>query len=208
MNPDPAYTIATASELQQLYGEPSERARLKQLDRLDVHCRAFIAAAPFVTVGTYGTTGADCSPRGGYPGFVRVLDEHTLLIPDHVGNNRIDSLRNVLECGSVGLLFLVPGVGETLRVNGNGKLSVDPALLALGEEQGKLPRCVLLVAVREAFIHCSRALVRAKLWDASTFLDRSHLPTMGTMLAAHTHGQVEASSYDEGLAARVRETLY
>jgi uncharacterized protein len=205
---DETHLIESVQALEALYAAPSERAVLKQIDRLDGHCRAFIAASPFALLATCGHRGADSSPRGDAPGFARVLDEHTLLLPDRRGNNRIDSLRNVLENPAVGLLFLVPGVNESLRVNGDARISRDPALLARFEEHGRRPTTVLAVAVREAFIQCSKALVRSELWNPTKHVPRASLPSLGEILASHTGGRVDPAAYDREAPAQVRATLY
>jgi uncharacterized protein len=202
------HRISSAAELEALYDAPGERAVLKQIDRLDEHCRRFIAASPLVLLATSGGAGADCSPRGDAPGFVQVADERTLLLPDRRGNNRLDSLRNLVENPAVGLLFLVPRVNESLRVNGRGAISRDPALaerFAVGE---KRPTTVLVVTVEAAFIQCSRALVRSDLWNPDRHLPRTSLPSLGEILAAHTGGRVEAAAYDREAPALVRATLY
>lgn len=205
---DDAHWVTSAEELAELYDPPTERAVHKQIDRLDEHCRAFIAASPFVLLSTCGPAGADCSPRGDPPGSVHVADDHTLLIPDRRGNNRLDSVRNILANAAVGLLFLVPGVGETLRVNGDARISRDPALRERFRERGKDPATVVVVRVREAFIQCSKALVRSRLWDPARQVPRAHLPSLGTVLAAHTGGRVDAAQYDREMEDTVRKTLY
>jgi PPOX class probable FMN-dependent enzyme len=203
------HTITSLDELIARYDPPTERALRKQIDRLDEHCRAFIAASPFVLLATCGpTSGADCSPRGDHPGWVEVADDRTLLLPDRRGNNRIDSLRNIVENPTVGLLFLVPGVNETLRVNGRAGLSVDPELLARFAVDGKAPKSVIVVSVTEAFIQCARALVRSDLWNPARQIDRSALPSMGTILAAHTGGAVDAAAYDCEAVDLIPKTLY
>jgi PPOX class probable FMN-dependent enzyme len=203
------HRITSIDELTAHYDPPTERALRKELKQLDAHCRSFIAASPFLLLGTYSeANGADCSPRGDHPGWVEVVDDHTLLLPDRRGNNRIDSLRNIVAHGSVGLLFLVPGVNETLRVNGRAHLSVDPALLERFVVDGKAPRSVIVVTVTEAFIQCARALVRSDLWNPEKRIDRSDLPSMGTILAAHTGGAVEAAAYDCEAIDLIPKTLY
>ncbi|MEI7447375.1 MAG: MSMEG_1061 family FMN-dependent PPOX-type flavoprotein [Burkholderiales bacterium] len=187
--------------LRALYPPAKERSLRKQLDALDVHCTRFIERSPFVVVSSRGADGSvDASPRGGDPGFVRVTDAHTLLIPDATGNNRLDTLENVVATGSIGLLFLVPGVDETLRVNGRARLSADPALLALAAERAKPPRTVIVVEVREAYLHCAKALMRSRLWDASRHLPRSALPTMGEMLKDQIGDDGPAESQEQMLA--------
>jgi uncharacterized protein len=207
MRPDPAHIVTSLEELKTLYASPSERAVRKQIDRLDDHCRAFIAASPFVALSTCGAGAADCTPRGDSPGFVHVADDRTLLVPDRKGNNRLDSLRNVVQNPAVGLLFLVPGIGETLRVNGDATISTEPALLQRFEVDGRRPTTVLVVAVREAFIQCSKALRRSDLWNPAGHLERSALPSLGTILAAHTGGMVDPRDYDEE-AIRTAGQLY
>lgn len=200
--------ITSAAELESLYAAPSERARAKQIDHLDEHCTAFIAGARLLLLATCGNGGADCSPRGGEPGFVTVPDSKTLLLPDHSGNNRLDSLRNIIDNPSVGVLFIVPGVDETLRVNGTASISRSASLREGFGSAGKLPRTVVVVHVREAFIQCSKALVRADCWNPAAFVERSRLPSLGTILAAHTRGAVDAGTYDRQADARIRATLY
>jgi len=208
MTLDPAYLVNDESQLAALYPPALERSVRKQLDRLDDHCRAFIAASPMVVVGTQGDSAADTSPRGDVPGFVKVVDDWTLLIPDRRGNNRLDTLRNIMRNPRVGLLFLVPGIHEAFRVNGEASLSRDPALLAQFEVQGKQPLTVIVVRVKEAYVHCSRALVRADLWNPAKHAARPAVPSMGTMMEAHTRGFVKADAFDEEARTRVPQTLY
>lgn len=205
---NPAHIVRALPELDEMYGPALERSVRKQLDRLDDLCRAFIARSPMVIIGTQGEEAADNSPRGDSPGFVRVADDRTLLIPDRRGNNRLDSLRNIVRNPKVGLLFLIPGINETFRVNGTAVLSRDPELTASFAVEGKEPKLVVVVTVQEAYIHCSRALVRADLWNADKFAERASVPTFGTMLAAHTAGFVEAKAVDEEAKIRVPLTLY
>jgi PPOX class probable FMN-dependent enzyme len=208
MELDPAFLVHSDDELTGLYPPALERSVRKQVDHLDVHSRAFIAACPMVIVGTQGPDAADNSPRGDVPGFVQVADDHTLLIPDRRGNNRLDTLRNLVRNPRIGLLFLIPGINEAFRVNGEAVLSRDPALLARFEMNGKLPLTVIVVRVKEAYVHCARALVRADLWNPAKHTPREAVPSMGTMLAAHTQGFVEAAAFDEDAKVRVPETLY
>ena len=208
MEIDPAQVIGDAETLSELYGPALERSLRKQLDHLDEYCRAFIAASPLLIIATQDGDLADASPRGDAPGFVQVADDHTLLIPDRRGNNRLDSLRNLTRNPAVGLLFLVPGVHETFRVNGDAVLSQDPALTARFAVQGKAPRTVIVVTVKEAYIQCSRALVRADLWNPRKFAAPGALPSMGTVMAKHTCGFVDADAFDEEAKARVPLTLY
>lgn len=208
MDIDPTQIIRDADELSALYGPALERSVRKQVDHLDEYCRAFIAASPLLVIGTQNGNLADASPRGDVPGFVKVADDHTLLIPDRRGNNRLDSIRNLVHNPAVGLLFLVPGVRETFRVNGHAVLSRDPALTSQFIVQGNPPRTVIVVKVKEAYIHCSRALVRADLWNPAKFALPGAVPSMGTMLAKHTCGFVDASTFDEEAKVRVPQTLY
>jgi PPOX class probable FMN-dependent enzyme len=202
------HVITSLDQLLEIYDPPSERAVLKQIDHLDEHCRAFIAAAPFLLLATSGPAGVDCSPRGDQPGFAVVADDKTLLLPDRRGNNRLDSLKNILANPAVGLLFLVPGVQESFRVNGRARISVEPELLERFAVEGRAPRSVLVVTVEEAFVQCSRALVRAGLWNPARHADPGAVPSLGTILAAHTCGKVDAAEYDAQAAATVPETLY
>ena len=203
------HVIDTVEELRSSYGEPSERAVRKSLDRLDRHCRRFIELSPFVVLATAGADGrVDCSPRGDPAGFVAVLDDRTVLLPDRLGNNRVDSLSNVLENPHVGLLFLIPGVDETLRLNGRATLTTDPARLEPLAVKGRAPRSGLLVEVEEVFLQCTKALVRARLWAEESRVDRkAALPSFGQMLADHI-GLPDGEAVDRELRARVRKTLY
>lgn len=208
MHTDPAHLITDADALQALYGAPGEASLKKEVDHVHPHYRAFIEAAPFAVLATSGPGGLDASPRGDPAGFVVVEDEKTLLLPDRRGNNRVDSLQNVLADPRVALLFLIPGVGETLRVNGTARIGVDPALLARFEMDGKLPRSVLIVDVQTVYFQCSRALLRSRLWDASTQVPRSALPSVGRVLSDLTAGTFDGVTYDRDLPARVASTLY
>jgi len=202
------YLITSLDQLSEQYDPPAERSLLKQSDQLDAHSRAFIAAAPFMLLATCGPSGVDCSPRGDQPGFVQVADDKTLLIPDRRGNNRIDSLKNIVANAAVGLLFMVPGVHETFRINGRARLSVDPALLRQFAIGDKLPKVVIVVTVDEVFVQCSRALVRSDLWNPQRHIARSELPSMGTILETRTGGKVCAADYDAQLNQTVAQTLY
>jgi len=208
MEIDPALIIRDEAELTEMYGPALERSVRKQLDRLDDLCRAFIAASPMVVIGTQGPAAADNSPRGDVPGFVKVADDHTLLIPDRRGNNRLDTLRNLMRNPKVGLLFFVPGVVETFRINGEAVISHDPALTDQFVMQGKAPRTVIVVTVKEAYIQCSRALVRSDIWNPAKHALPGTVPTMGTVMAKHTCGFVDAKAFDEEAKERVPVTLY
>ncbi|HTO11499.1 MAG TPA: pyridoxamine 5'-phosphate oxidase family protein [Candidatus Binatia bacterium] len=176
-------TIDTTEALRALYGQPGERAIAKEQARLDEHTRAFIAVAPFLVMGTAGADGrCDVSPKGDAPGFVHVLDDHHLAIPDRLGNNRLDGLRNVIENAHVALLFLIPGREDTLRVNGRATISRDEALLERLAVNGKRPQTVLVVEVEQAFMHCTRAFKRAGLWEQERWPDASSVPSMQRMI--------------------------
>lgn len=181
---DPAHTIQDLETLDRIYGPPVEAAVIKEVGTIHPVYRPFIEASPFMILATSGPEGLDASPRGGAPGFVTVEDERTLLMPDRPGNNRVDSLRNIVRDPRVGLLFLVPGCGETLRVNGIAFLSRDPALMRRFAVDGKEPRSVVVVQVETVFIQCSRAVTRSGLWDPEKRIDRDSLPSLGAMLSA------------------------
>lgn len=202
------HTIRNIETLEALYGEVSEVSALKEITYLHPSYAAFIRASPFAILATAGPDGLDASPRGDPPGFVEVVDNRTLLVADRRGNNRIDSLRNVLHNPHVALLFLVPGVGETLRVNGTADISVDPDLIARFTYREKPPRTVLIVHVESVFFQCSRALIRSELWNPDRHIARSALPSTGQMLAAVTHDRIDAQEYDRSLPPRLRDTLY
>jgi uncharacterized protein len=175
--------INSLDELREVIGVPSDLVIRKQLSSLDVHCRTFIAHSPFALLSTANAAGdCDVSPRGDGPGFVHVLDEQTLLVPDRPGNRRIDSLSNVIENPHVGLLFIIPGMEETLRVNGRATIVRDPDLLASMSVQGKRPLLAIAVEVEQAFLHCAKAFKRSRLWQQETWPDRSELPSLGRML--------------------------
>ena len=203
------HVIETVDELRSSYGAPSERAVKKSLDHLDRHCRRFIELSPFVVLASAGADGrVDCSPRGDPAGFVAVLDDRTILLPDRRGNNRTDSLTNVLENPYVGMLFMIPGVDETLRLNGTAKLTTDPARLDPLAVNGRAPRSGLVVEVEEVFLQCTKALVRSRLWADETRVDRkAALPSFGQMLADHI-GESDGEAVDRDLRARLPETLY
>jgi uncharacterized protein len=198
--------ITDAQALRALYPEPRERALKKQLTTIDVHARRFIELSPFVVLASAGAAGVDASPRGGAPGFVRVLDARTLWIPDSPGNNRLDSLRNIVERGDVGLLFLIPGVDETLRINGRATLTTDPDTLARCADAKRTPKLVIRVDVREVYLHCAKAFMRSKLWASDSRVPRDTLPTMGQMLSDQT-GIAIAPETQEEMARRYAPDL-
>jgi PPOX class probable FMN-dependent enzyme len=200
--------LGSIEELEALYGSPHERAVLKEIDYVSEDYAAFIAASPFVAVSTAGPEGLDCSPKGDSPGFVRIIDSRTLAIPDRPGNNRIDSLRNIVRDPRVALLFVIPGVGETLRVNGHASISDDPALLASFAVNGKAPRTVIVVRVESVYFHCSKALVRSDLWNPDKHIPRSSLPSAGQIFEHISGGTFDAKTYDRELPGRVKASLY
>lgn len=180
--------IQTLEQLRSLYPEPRERALRKQLDHLDKHCKRFIQTSPFLIISTVDQEGRlDASPRGGPAGFVRIMDDFTILIPDSPGNNRLDSLQNIVATGRAGLLFLIPGVDETLRVNGLASVSNDDEDLAACLNEGRRePRCVIRVQVEEAYLHCPKALMRSRLWDPDARITRETFPTLNQMIHDQT----------------------
>jgi len=202
------HQITNIATLERLYGAPSGAAVEKEINYIHPHYRTLIAASPFVVLATSGPEGLDTSPRGDSAGFVIVEDEKTLLLPDRRGNNRVDSLRNIITNPHVALLFLIPGVGETLRVNGRAMISTAPTLLDRFSVGGKLPRSVIVVHVDTVFFQCSRAVFRAQLWDPARHIDRGSLPSLGTMLADISQSRINAANYDRGLYERLKAALY
>lgn len=200
--------ITDLAALEALYAEVDERSIVKVTDHVHPLYRPWIEASPFAVLSTSGPGGVDASPRGDGPGFVTVQDPHTLLLPDRRGNNRADSLRNIVADPRVGLLFLIPGLGETLRVNGTAVVSVAPDLLQRFAVAGKPPRSVLVVTVAEVYFQCSRAVVRADLWNPARHVARGALPTPGAILAALSAERHGGEEYDRTLPNRVRATLY
>ncbi|MFZ1908306.1 MAG: pyridoxamine 5'-phosphate oxidase family protein [Burkholderiales bacterium] len=199
--------IDSAEALRALYAQPKGRSLSKELRRLDVHCTRFVSLAPLVVVATTGADGRmDCSPRGGEPGFVKAADERTLLLPDSPGNNRLDSMANILATGRIGLLFLVPGVDETLRVNGRARLTDEAQVLSHFAAATRAPKLVIEVAVEEAYLHCAKALMRSRLWAPESRNERSVLPTMGQMLNDQT-GTAGPAETQEQMVARYQAEL-
>lgn len=203
------HEITTLDALEALYQPaPVAASTVKVSDRITPHYAALIQASPFVALATVGPEGLDCSPRGDLPGFVRIADPKTLMLPDRRGNNRIDSLRNIVRDPRVALLFLIPGSGTTFRVNGRAVLSADPELLQSFAIDGKSPRTVMVVTVEEAYFQCARAIVRSGLWKAESQVDPSTLPTPGAMLAAATAGTVGGEDYDRAWPERAAKTMW
>ena len=205
---EPTTIIADVATLERLYGAPSEASIVKEVDHVHPVYRKLIEASPFAILATSGPGGLDASPRGDGPGFVVVEGEKTLLLPDRRGNNRTDSLRNIIGDPRVALLFLIPGIGETLRVNGRATISIESTLLRRFAVAGKEPRSVLVIAVETVYFQCSRAIVRADLWNPAKHANRSALPSTGAILAALSNARIGGESYDRALPARVKATLY
>jgi PPOX class probable FMN-dependent enzyme len=200
--------IDTLDKLDTLFGELSPASTLKEIDYLHPVYQRIIAASPFLTIASCGPEGLDVSPRGDPAGFVAVQDDKTLLLPERRGNNRIDTLRNIVRDPRVSLLFLVPGIGETLRINGRARISVEPALLMRLSMKGQLPKCVLVISVETVFFQCARALQRSKLWAPRAANEPRRVPTAGEILAAVTEDQFDGATYDRELPARQNATLY
>lgn len=206
-----SHTIKTVDELRQVIGAPTELVLSKISDRLNDLTRRLVERSPFVCVATKLPDGnVDVSPRGDPPGFVRILDDRTLLLPERPGNRIADTLTNVLAEPSIGLLFLIPGVGDSFRVNGTAELTTDPELLTPSELEGSLPRLGILVSIREAYTQCSKALIRSDLWNPERHIDRSQLPSSGEILRSLNGGDFDAERYDRERSERYarREGLY
>ena len=200
------HAVTTLEALARHYDAPRELVLQKVTDRVDAPTARFIAASPFCLLATSGPNGPHCTPRGDAPGFVAALDSRTLALPDRRGNNRLDGLRDIIENPEVALLFLVPGAGETLRVNGTARITADPSLRERFTAQGKVPTTVVLVTVREAYMQCAKSIMRSKLWG-----ERARpraVPSMGELIAAHTGGAVDPASYDAEAPQRLRDTMY
>ena len=200
--------INSLAELDALYDKPTGPAVIKELDYICDHYRRLIEVSPFVILATVGPEGLDCSPRGDPPGFVRVVDAKTVMIPDRRGNNRIDSLRNIVRDPRVALLFLIPGIGTTLRINGRAMLTTDPDLCGSFAMQGKNPKCVIVVTADRVYTQCPKAVVRSRLWEASSRVDPASLPTSGEIMEAITRGVIDGKAYDAAYPARIKETIY
>ena len=202
------HQLTSMAALEAVYGSPNPNSLAKEVAYLHPHYRKFVEVAPFFSIATCGPGGLDCSPRGDAPGFVRVHGEHTLLIPDRRGNNRVDSLKNLVADPRIALLFLIPGITETLRVNGRARITVDPALLASFAVGGKPPRSVIVVDIETVYFQCSRALLRSRLWDTAAQIKRADLPSTGTLIADIGKSGFDAAQYDREQPARVAESLY
>lgn len=205
---DPSTVVSTREQLDEIYGAPLAIARTKELDHLIAETREYIEASPFVVVATSGPGGLDSSPRGDPAGFVRVHDDRTLLMPDRRGNNRVDTLRNLVDDPRIALLFLVPGVGVTLRVNGTAVLTTDSDLRASFTMGDKMPATVVVITIDTVYTQCPKALIRSHLWDPTGFRDPADLPSVGTIMATITAGEFDGKAYDDAYPQRVRDTIY
>jgi PPOX class probable FMN-dependent enzyme len=206
-DPDMISYVTSFDEITARHHQPMLRATGKVLPALDRHCRAMIERSTFCVISSFGPAGADVSPRGDPPGFCRILDDRHLLLPDRIGNNRFDTMGNLFHNPAVGMLFLVPGMSEILRINGNAKITDDAALLAASAMRGQVPKVGLVIAVKEAYLHCAKAVNRAKLWDASLHINRAELPSYMDMLG----DQVDGLTRDENLrqdAEMARRGMY
>ena len=204
---EPRNVLDSVEALEEIYGEALGRSLTKEIDYISDHYRAFIEQSPFMTLSTVGPEGTDCSPRGDPPGFCRVVDEKTVFIPDRRGNNRIDSLKNIVRDPRVSLLFLVPSVGETLRINGRAEIRIDPDLLASFEMQGKLPRSVIKVTADRVYFQCTKALVRSSLWKPEEWAQERPVPTAGQILKG-LEADFDAAGYDAGYPEHMKKTIY
>jgi len=208
MNAHDTNAVKSVDQLEQIYGQPIPTSIVKEVDRLNEVYRKLVEAAPFVVIATSGPDGLDCSPKGDLPGFVRIVDDKTLMIPDRPGNNRLDGFKNLMSDPRIALLFLIPGCAETLRVNGRASVSVDPALRESFAVNGKPARAVLVVDIETVFFHCAKAIVRAKLWDPAAQIDRKDLPSAGKIIAEVSGGKLGGEQYDKEAPARIQSMLY
>ena len=201
-------TIDNVEELEAIYGTPVETSLAKEIDHITPQYRALIEASPFIALATAGPEGLDCSPRGDMAGFVRIHDENTVMIPDRRGNNRVDSLRNIVRDPRVALLFLLPGSGSTLRINGRAHLSVEPELLESFAVDGKAPRSVVVIEVETIYFQCARAIIRSELWNPDRFIDPATLPTPGQILAKLSENRLGGEAYDNSWADRAKDSMW
>lgn len=199
--------VTSEDQLEALYGLPAGPAVTKEIDHISEHYRRFIEVSPFVVLATAGPEGLDCTPRGDPPGFVRVVDNRTVMLPDRRGNNRIDTLRNIVRDPRIALLFLIPGVGRTLRINGRAQISINPDLCASFTMEGKAPRSVIMVTAERVYTQCPKALVRSRLWDAALHVGEESLPSSGTIMKALQKG-FDGDAYDRNYPQRLKETIY
>lgn len=203
-----AHSISDLEALGAIYGAPAMASIKKEVDYIHPYYRKLVEAAPFAVLATNGPEGLDASPRGDPAGFIRVYDERTLLLPDRRGNNRIDSLRNIVHDPRVALLLLIPGVGETLRINGMASITTDSALMESFSVNGKLPLSVLIIKVEKVFFQCSRAILRSRLWDPGLHVERGSLPSAGAILEALSNAEIDGVKYDSDLPERIQKTMY
>jgi uncharacterized protein len=203
-----AREITTIEELEALYDKPAGASLAKEIDHISEHYRTFIEKAPFFVLASSGASGLDCSPRGDPAGFVRVLDSKRVLIPDRRGNNRLDSLRNLIDDPRVSLLFLIPGVNETLRINGRARIIVDEELAASFAINERTPKVLIEVTADRVYFQCAKALVRSRLWAHETQVPRSALPSTGQILEQITNKAIDAAEHDRGYPERVKQTIY
>jgi PPOX class probable FMN-dependent enzyme len=204
-------TITTIDQLENIYGDVSKAAKWKEIDHINAHYQQFIEAAPFLILATSSEKGIDCSPRGDPAGFVRVVNEKCIQIPDRRGNNRLDTLRNIIANPNVGVIFLIPNVGETIRVSGKAELIIDPQLCESFAINGKPASSVLSITVEKAYFQCQKAIARSKLWDAQSHIQRSELPSAGDMVkvfSAMQKAEFDAKSYDADYPQRMKNTMY
>jgi uncharacterized protein len=203
------HIISSQDQLDAIYSvKPALASTAKELDHLIPEYRQYIEASPFVALATVGPEGLDCSPRGDAKGFIRIIDNKTLAMPDRRGNNRIDSLRNIVRDPRVALLFLIPGSGTTFRVNGKAVITADPKLCASFEHEGKQPRSVIMVTIDAVYFQCARAIVRSSLWDASKHIDPKSIPTPGKVLQRTSNGEINAETYDEEWPGRAAKSMW
>ena len=202
-------TITSIAELESIYNlKPVLASTAKEIDYIAPAYKNLIELSPFVALATIGPEGLDCSPRGDLAGFVKILDARTLAMPDRRGNNRIDSLRNIVADPRVALLFLIPGSGTTFRVNGTATLTTDKALCESFAVEGQLPRSVIIVKVQAAYFQCARAILRSGLWDASKHVAKEAVPTTGEILESLTHGEINAEAYNSNWPARAKTSMW
>ena len=204
----PKDTISTIEELEASYGEPLPQSLVKEINYISDHYRSFIEKSPFMVLAIVAEEGLDCSQRGDPAGFVRVVDEKRVMIPDQRGNNRIDTLRNIVLDPRVSLLFLVPGVGETLRINGRAEISVNPKLCASFDMNGKTPRSVIIVTADRVYFQCQKALARSRLWDSKAKVERKELPTAGKILQSFRRDEFDGEAYDRNYPEHLKKTIY
>ena len=201
-----SHIVTSEAELDALYGLPAGAAVIKEIGHISDHYRAFVEASPFVVVATSGPDGLDCTPRGDPAGFVRVVDRQTVMLPDRRGNNRLDTLRNLVRDPRIALLFLIPGEGRTLRINGRAVIDTDPELCASFTMEGKAPRSVIVVTAERVYTQCPKALIRSKLWNPAAHADPG-LPSTGAMMQA-LQADFDAEAYEREYPQRLKETIY